>query len=182
MHMVAPTYWTADMVRALPDDGQRYETVHGELLVSPSPRERHQAAHRELMIDIGNYLRAEPVGVLYSSPSDISWGRPDVLVQPDLLVVDPIELRSGAWADVRRLLLAVEILSPSSKRADRFTKRTLYQRQGVETYWVVDADARAVEVWTPGSVFPVVEETTLRWHPDGASTALEISLGQLFAR
>ena len=42
MHMVAPRYWTADMVRALPDDGLRYETIHGELVVSPAPRELHQ--------------------------------------------------------------------------------------------------------------------------------------------
>jgi hypothetical protein len=37
MGMAAPTYFTADMVRALPDDGNRYETVHGELLVTPAP-------------------------------------------------------------------------------------------------------------------------------------------------
>ena len=38
MGMAAPAYYTADMVRALPDDGKRYETVHGELLVTPAPR------------------------------------------------------------------------------------------------------------------------------------------------
>ncbi len=35
MSMAAPAYYTADMVRAMPDDGNRYETVHGELLVTP---------------------------------------------------------------------------------------------------------------------------------------------------
>src|SRR2546422_10097967 len=38
MGMVAPVYYTADMVRALPDDGNRYEGGHGELLVAPAPR------------------------------------------------------------------------------------------------------------------------------------------------
>jgi hypothetical protein len=42
MGMAAPTYYTADMVRALPDDRNRYETVHGELLVTPAPRFWHQ--------------------------------------------------------------------------------------------------------------------------------------------
>lgn len=180
MRMVAPTYWTAEMVRALPDDGKRYETVHGELLVSPSPRMLHQLVHERLMFALGAYTRAVQVGQLFSSPADISWG-PDVLVQPDLFVADLAETRSGKWANVQHLLLAVEILSPSSLRADRFTKRTLYQHAGVESYWVVDADAGVVEVWTRGATFPVTEETTLRWHPAGASTALEIPLAELFA-
>jgi hypothetical protein len=42
MGMAAPLYYSADMVRALPDDGSRYETVHGELLVTPAPRAWHQ--------------------------------------------------------------------------------------------------------------------------------------------
>lgn len=36
MDMVAPLYYTADMVRTLPDDAKRYETVHGEWLVTPA--------------------------------------------------------------------------------------------------------------------------------------------------
>lgn len=42
MGLAAPVYYTAEMVRALPDDGNRYETVHGELLVAPAPRLWHQ--------------------------------------------------------------------------------------------------------------------------------------------
>ena len=36
--MAAPIYYTAEMARALPEDGNRYEVVYGELLVTPSPR------------------------------------------------------------------------------------------------------------------------------------------------
>jgi len=43
MGMAAPVLYTADMVRALPDDGNRYETVRGELLVTPAPRIWHEA-------------------------------------------------------------------------------------------------------------------------------------------
>ena len=50
MSMPASLFHTAEMVRNLPDDGNRYETVHGELLVSPSPRLQHQAVLRELML------------------------------------------------------------------------------------------------------------------------------------
>ena len=175
-----PLYWTADMVRALPGDGKRYETVYGELLVSPSPRPLHQLVLKRLMFALEQYLRACPVGELFSSPADISWA-PDVLVQPDLFVVDVEQARTLEWSRMQRLLLAVEVLSPSSVRADRFVKRAAYQRFGVETYWVVDSDERLVEVWTPGAVFPVTADSELRWHPVGTPAPLTLLLSELFA-
>ena len=84
MGMPAPLYYTADMVRALPEDGNRYELVYGELLVSPSPRLWHQALVGRFFLALSEYLRAHPVGHALTSPADISWG-PDVLVQPDEL-------------------------------------------------------------------------------------------------
>ena len=82
MGMVAPVYYTADMVRALPEDGNRYEVVYGELLVTPAPRLWHQEIAIRLLRALGEYLDREPVGHLLQSPADISWG-PDILVQPD---------------------------------------------------------------------------------------------------
>ena len=58
-------------------------------------------------------------------------------------------------------VLAVEILSPSSLRADRFTKRHLYQEQRIPAYWVIDIDNRLVEVWTPEAHAPVIERERL---------------------
>ncbi len=58
MGMAAPIVYTADMVRALPDDGNRYEVVDGELLVTPSPTRTHQHAVSALLLALGPYLRA----------------------------------------------------------------------------------------------------------------------------
>jgi Uma2 family endonuclease len=130
------------------------------------------------------YLAREPVGILLGAPADISWGRDDVLVQPDLFVV-PAEqaraLRHGPWSTVRHLLLAVEVLSPGSARADRFTKRAVYREMGVPLHWVVDAERAEVEVWTPDRHFPEVERERLVWHPAGAGAACAIDLPPLFA-
>lgn len=179
MGMAAPVYYTAEMVRALPDDGNRYEAVHGELLVTPSPREIHQRVLGRLHLALGNYLERHPVGALYTSPADISW-TPDTLVQPDLFVVALDEARAGEWSRFRTLLLAVEVLSPSSVRQDRFTKRRLYQEVGVATYWVVDTVTRSIEVWTPEAVFPQTVTNVLKWHPAGEDEALTIPLDKLF--
>jgi len=107
MGMAAPVYYTAEMVRALPEDGNRYEVVHGELLVTPSPREMHQRVLGRLLVALGKYLEQHPVAALYPSPADISW-TPDTLVQPDLFVVALDEARSGDWSRFRTLVLAVE--------------------------------------------------------------------------
>jgi len=167
MGMAAPVYYTADMVRALPDDGNRYETVHGELLVTPSPRPLHQLVLERLRTELAIYLKVFPTGVLLSAPADLSWG-PDILVQPDMFVVAPEEARHLDWTRMKTLLLAVEVLSPSTARYDRFTKRRLYQEVGVAQYWIVDPEARTVEVWTPSETFPATEDTSLTWHPAGA--------------
>jgi Uma2 family endonuclease len=179
MGMAAPVYYTAEMVRAMPDDGNRYEVVYGELLVTPAPRPWHQIVVQRLSLALGNYLERESVGQLLAARADISWGG-DVLVQPDVFVASLDEVRALAWSRIQSLLLVAEVLSPSSVRADRFLKRVRYREAGVPVYWVVDADHRSVEVWTPRDDFPVVERRALRWAPAGAGTAFELDLEQLF--
>ena len=177
--MALPLYYTAEMVRALPDDGKRYETVHGELLVTPAPRGLHQEVVFRLAKLLDAYAAPLGRGHVMLSPADISWGV-DILVQPDIFVVSLDEARTMDWSFMKSLQLAVEVLSPSSSRADRFTKRRLYQEVGVPFYWVVDADQHFVEVWTPDATFPHFERESLIWHPVGARDPLRISLHTLF--
>jgi Uma2 family endonuclease len=177
--MAATTFYTADMVRALPDDGKRYETVHGELLVTPAPRLMHQRVVRRLVVALDQYLTHQGVGEAFTSPADISW-TPDTLVQPDVFVADLSEIRTLDWDNVKHLLLAVEVLSPSSLRADRFTKRRLYQEARVPVYWVVDPDRCEIEVWTPDDTFPTVERERVTWRPEGAGEEFVLELVELF--
>jgi Uma2 family endonuclease len=179
MGMAAPVYYTADMVRAMPDDGNRYEVVYGELLVTPAPRPWHQVVVQRLIVALAAYLDREPVGFVLSSPADISWGR-DVLVQPDVFVVLPDEVRSLIWSRMRTLLLVAEVLSPSSALGDRFLKRLRYREVGVPLYWVVDADELTVEVWTLEDDFPAVEREQLLWRPGGAAEPFVLGLAELF--
>ncbi|HEX5438422.1 MAG TPA: Uma2 family endonuclease, partial [Gemmatimonadaceae bacterium] len=111
--------------------------------------------------------------------ADISWGYKK-LVQPDVFVVPLEEARKPEWTAVRHLLLAVEVLSPGSVRGDREVKRRLYQREGVPAYWIIDADARAAEVWTPDAREAHIEREVLAWHPAGASAPLILPLAELF--
>ena len=177
----ATTRWTADMVRALPDDGNRYEVVDGELLVTPAPTWRHQRAVRALFRRVDGFLARHPVGDAIFAPADVEFGA-DRMVEPDLFVVPLVAGRAPrSWEEVRRLLLAVEVLSPGTARADRQVKRRLYQREGVPEYWIVDVDARLVERWRPGEERPEILVERLEWRPDPALPAFEIDLAAYFA-
>jgi len=172
--------WTREEVLALPDDGKRYELVDGELLVSPSPRPLHQYAQQQFNLILADYVNRHRLGGLLCSPADLDL-RSEQLVQPDLFVLRQPDGRPvRAWADAGIPLLVVEILSPSSVRAARIVKRRLYQRSGVPTYWLVDPEARRVEVWTPADRVPLTADRELVWQPNSAVPALVIDLPACF--
>ena len=175
-----PVYWTADMARRLPDDGNRYEVVYGELLVTPAPRLWHQRLVLRIAGALKDYLGAHPgSGVAFTSPADISWG-PDVLLQPDVFVVPVEQAKTLEWSGIRGLLLVAEVLSPSNPGHDRFTKRRRYQEARVPLYWIIDGDARQVEVWAAEDLFPRIERERLIWQPEGAGMPFTLSLPDLF--
>jgi Uma2 family endonuclease len=180
----ARRYSVAEVLE-FPPDGNRYEVVAGELLVSPAPRDRHQLIVTRLMVALLDYLRPLRLAdCLLTSPADITWGvPPDVaedLVQPDVFVIEPgQEFRD--WVDVERLALAAEVSSPSTARGDRVVKRPTYQRHGVGTYWIVDDDARLVEVWHPGDDRPAIVTGVLTWRLGQAAPEMRLAVEELFA-
>jgi Uma2 family endonuclease len=176
------TRWTAEMVRALPDDGNRYEVVDGELLVTPSPTKPHQRAVSLLLLALDPYARAQGIGEALTSPADIELD-PHGMVQPDVFVQGLVDGRlAQSWNTGAQLLLVVEVLSPSTARADRTTKRRRFQRAGVAEYWIVDPDARTIERWRPGDARPEVLSETIGWQPVAERAPLVIALDSLFAR
>jgi Uma2 family endonuclease len=183
-------FHTADMVRALndaePRHWPRYECVYGELVVSPSPGNWHQIIAGRLLFALMRYVEAQRLDAMaMMAPADISWGRTDVTVQPDVYVVPRGMMRESAraraWSLITHLMLACEVISPSSRHSDRFKKRILYQRQRVPVYWIVDHEQRHAEVWTPDAELPAIERERLAWHPEGADEPLVIELAELFA-
>ena len=135
--------WTFDDLDALPDDGLRYELVDGMLLVSPAPTKTHQRCQANLfrLID-----RVVPEGFeIFLAPTDY---RPTSSrsLQPDLLVVSRAD--PGEAAVTTPLLLAVEVVSPSSRSVDLLLKRGLYEEAGVRHYWVVDPVEESLTTWS----------------------------------
>ena len=182
MGMAAPTLWTADMVRALPDDGNRYEVVDGQLLVTPSPSYAHQRAVGALLLELMLHARAHGVGDALAAPADIELDTHG-MVQPDVFVQGLVNGRPAmGWNAGAPLLLVVEVLSPGTAQADRTTKRRRFQRAGIPEYWIVDTDARVVERWRPQDARPEVLAETISWQPESAAAPLVIDLPLLVSR
>ncbi|HEY4217137.1 MAG TPA: Uma2 family endonuclease [Gemmatimonadaceae bacterium] len=175
-------HWTVADRDELPDDGNRYEVIDGELFVTPAPALRHQEAVAQLYRLLAGYLEHDRVGHAFIAPADVVFS-PNRGVQPDVFVTPLFNgRRPEHFDDVRRLLLAAEVLSPSSARADHVVKRRLFRDEQVDDYWIVDLDARAIERSTPGDARVDVLAETLEWHPLGASQPLTIDLAAYFAR
>jgi Uma2 family endonuclease len=178
MPEVARRYTVAEVLQ-FPEDGQRYELIRGQLIVSPAPAPRHQVLVGRLSYALAAYL--DPLGrrdTLIAAAADISWDD-ETLVQPDLLVVPPEEV-TNSWTTFQTLLLAIEVLSPSSRRTDRVDKRRLYQEHDVGTYWIVDHEAQLVEVWRPGDERPEIATEALAWRVTAEAPELRVSLPDLF--
>jgi Uma2 family endonuclease len=179
---LAKRQWTVADLQNFPDDGNRYEVIDGELFVTPAPSLPHQTALGELYLLLHPYVSAQRLGYAFVAPADITFSSTR-LVQPGLFVLPPVEGRRPTRFDqVKRLLLAVEVLSPGTARADRVKKRNMFREEGVPEYWIVDHDARTIERSTPREARPEVLSEGLVWQPEGATATLEIDLPEYFTR
>ncbi len=174
--------WTVDMLDALPEDGQRYEVIDGELFVTPGPGEFHQDIVGALFRRLCDYLNGHGVGKGMVSPADVRCGdRSRNRVQPDIFVVRLAEAKRPPYPyELQDLLLAVEVVSPNNQSLDYQVKRDLYLREGVGEYWVVNPEAMNVSRWQgrddPGEVL----SRTLAWHPVGMPTPFALDLPEFF--
>jgi Uma2 family endonuclease len=126
----------------MPDDGRRYELIDGNLLVSPAPVPQHQRAVQAVyrLLYAACPEEMEP----FVAPLDVVLGL-DTVLQPDLLVTRQDDLSEKDLPVAP--LLAVEVLSPSTRRFDLMVKWSRYQDAGCAAYWVVDPDTPSLIAW-----------------------------------
>jgi Uma2 family endonuclease len=134
--------FTVEDLERMPDDGRRYELLDGVLLVSPAPGVWHQ----EVVLELAIRLRAACPPELHVVIAPFEWrrGRRTAL-QPDLLVArraDLLAVEGGKFLG-EPPVLAVEVLSSSTRRIDRLSKLSAYEEAGVDSYWLVDPDPQA---------------------------------------
>jgi Uma2 family endonuclease len=178
---MAPTtkQWTLEELHSLPDDGNKYELISGELFVTPPPNADHETTLARLARLLEPYVAAQGLGYLYHPRSVLRVGGSEV--EPDLMVRQPPPRRGIEWSDMPRPILIVEVLSPSTSRRDRLQKRAFYLAQSIPEYWIVDPEHEVVTVVRPGQDDRTVDDAIL-WHPAGARAALTLPATEVFGR
>jgi Uma2 family endonuclease len=166
-----------DDILATPNDGKRYELIRGELFVNPAPNPIHQRILLRLAVQLRDHFHDRRLGEVFCAPIDVILTRQDVF-EPDVLVV-----ADAAHITKRGIekppLLAVEILSPSTRRVDRGLKFQRYAELGVQHYWIVDPDRERVECFrlSSGAYRLVIEgegDMALD-HPDWAGLVIDLA-------
>jgi len=167
--------FTVEELEALPYDGNRYELLHGLLLVTPHPGLPHQVVASRLMLKLGLALVDEPTVQLYA-PGTVQI-RPSIHLEPDLLIGSlPGALRWDAMTDH---WLAVEVSGAGSRVYDRDYKRDGYLGIGVKEVWLVDLKLQRVLVSKPGGEKDLPHDTLVTWRSPGGRE-IEIDVQGLF--
>jgi Uma2 family endonuclease len=173
--------WTLRELHRLPDDGNKYELVHGELFVTPSPSEAHEAIAVRLHEILAPYVKAQDLGHIYRPRAVLQ--RKGSEAEPDLMVRRAHPGSRKSWASAPIPSLVIEIISPSTRRRDYGPKKDFYMEVGVPEYWIVDEELRAITVVRRGTD-DVTEDVTvterLTWIPAGTEEPLSIDVATLF--
>lgn len=136
---------TYDDYREMPDDGNQYQIIGGELYMTAAPFSRHQQTVRNIFRIIDEYTVQNDLGETYFAPFDVVFSMVDV-VQPDILFVAKERLAIISEKNIVAAPdLIVEVLSDSTKNIDRNPKKNLYATQGVKEYWIADPEAQTIE-------------------------------------
>lgn len=144
MHTHSATRLSYEDYLMFPDDGQRHELINGEHYVTPTPVTKHQRVVMRLVVALATYFETHPIGEVFVSPLTVRLSDHDV-VEPDVMVVlhhqkDIVTERYLVGAPA----IVIEVLSPSTRARDAGLKALLYQRAGVQEYWIVDPEADVV--------------------------------------
>ncbi|MEX2281555.1 MAG: Uma2 family endonuclease [Gemmatimonadota bacterium] len=182
--MSNPSYiWTYSEYARFPDDGNRYEVIDGEVLVTPAPSPHHQRILFALGRRLQEYVERNDLGeILLDVDLLFVSGQ---FVRPDLLFVPKSAKEAVTDRGMERAPgLIVEIQSPTSSSIDRVRKPRRYGDFGVPEYWVVDPTEAALLVWrfAAGEREPNRATDIVHWQPDAGIAPLQIACSDLFRR
>jgi Uma2 family endonuclease len=170
--------WTLEELHRLPDDGNKYEVIRGELFVTPPPSVDHEEVLTRLSDILAAYVRQHGLGRVYHPRSVVRFEGSEA--EPDLMVrAVPAGAHGNAWEKLPAPLLVVEVMSPTTRRRDLVAKREYYLDAGAGEYWVVDGERREIRVVRRGAEDVIARESVV-W-PAAAAEPLLLDVASLFA-
>lgn len=178
MHMATKLkHWTLEELHSLPEDGNKYELIRGELFVTPPPTDEHETILARLTRVLDRFVDAHHLGHVYHPRAVFRLEGSEV--EPDLMVRQEATGLGNAWEKAPLPLLIVEVFSPTTRRRDQVQKHDFYMDAGIPEYWMIDPEQRVVSVVRAGGERNTVSDTLL-WRVPNVSEALTIPLGEIF--
>ena len=179
MSMAATTkHWTLEELHSLPDDGNKYEVVHGELFVTPAPTPRHESVLQRLTRILEPYVTTHALGDIYHPRSVVRVKGSEV--EPDLMVRTRPRNDDVPWDEWPVPILVVEVASPYTRRRDREEKHDFYIHDArIAEYWIVDTEGQTITSVRAGAEDRTFAET-MTWAPAGAAEPLTFAISYVF--
>jgi len=144
---VTPRPFTAHDYYRLPEAGPRYQLIEGELHMAPAPNRYHQTISRNIEKILLDFLDDHPLGIVYNAPFDVQLTDTNVY-QPDVLFLRQERRSLLTEQGIQGAPdLVVEILSPKTVAWDTGVKRDQFARCGTDEMWIVDPEAREIQVF-----------------------------------
>jgi Uma2 family endonuclease len=148
--MSTTTRWTSADLERMPDDGNRYEIIDGELYMSTQPHFYHQFVCSKFVSQLDRWNEEAGLGEVALAPGLIFAEDDDVA--PDIVWISNSSLAAALRSDGHlhdAPELVIEVLSPGTvnERRDRVAKLKLYSRRGVSEYWIASWQTRTVDVY-----------------------------------
>ena len=170
--------WTLEELHRLPDDGNKYELVRGELFVTPAPSEEHEFIAARLSRIVDPYVARHGLGHVLRPRAVVRLDGSEV--EPDLMVRALSPRGARDWDQAPLPILVVEVLSPTTRRRDLNQKKDFYLDAGITEYWVVDPESRSIHVMRRDTSAVLHESETAVWAPMKDAETLMFRVAALF--
>ncbi len=124
-------------------EGTLAELIDNQIYMSPAPFSSHQKLLLKLANKLVEIVENVNLGEVIIAPFDVKLDATRNAVQPDITVIlksNPNQIVDGRYVGIPDLV--VEILSPGNKEHDLVTKKDLYEKFGVQEYWIVDPETK----------------------------------------
>ena len=174
---ISTSAWTLAELDRLPDDGNTYELIDGELFVTPAESPAHEQLVSVLLKILAPYVWALRLGHVYTPHAVVRTDGSQV--EPDLMVRPATQVLPEKWEEMPVPFLVVEVLSRTTRRRDHEQKRAFYLRNSVTEYWIVDRWSRTIRV-IRRDVEDSIADAVLEWQPNAAHEALRIDVAAYF--
>ena len=135
-------------------DINHYELINGRIIMTPPAGWPHGGVEAALVSPLMQHVQSRKLGVVLGSSAGYDLPSGDT-VEPDVSFIAIRRLAAGPKPVAGKFLrivpnLVVEILSPTTARKDRIDKKRVYERNGVDEYWIVDPARKQVTVFHRG--------------------------------